>query len=231
MTTVNSPEKWQFLINVSDSITNGRITVQDGARTATMGSRITIAIEPATYFHLASLYYIANGATRDIYPNYNEDSQTCAFDMPTGDITIFATFEVYLRKINIAAVPPEGGTVTSEPPNTAVPDSEIKANVTVNPGYRLIKDKDKGFESFFARDNYGEINWLAPPSDIFIMPDSDITLNALFERVYTASVNVNKDIAAITSATRKERRPPNSQKLKKSVYPSIFRIPIGRLNH
>jgi len=180
----NAPETWPFFISVSSSIKNGKITILENVKSATSGTQITLSVEPAVFYDLASLYYTANGTNHDIYPKYDEAKRTCIFSMPTGDTVVYGTFERYIRRIGVSVNIPEGGAVKSSPANTATPEQEVTVDVAINSGYRLIRDREKGFDSFFSLSNEGQINWLNPNRDSFLMPDSNVTLRALFERAY-----------------------------------------------
>ncbi|MCL2126881.1 MAG: hypothetical protein FWH38_01390, partial [Treponema sp.] len=196
-----------YRITISDQITNGKITVQDDIKSAEKGARITLIIKPDIYHKLATLIYTVNGASTDIYPRYNEAMQTCSITMPEGDMEIFGTFARQVHKLSIAVDPPEGGEVTSTPANTAITEDEVMADLTVNTGFRLKKDPDKGFDSFFAADTEGNVNWLEPPSDSFIMPDSDVTIYALLEKVYSVTIFTSDPSIANISLRNAEGAP------------------------
>ena len=187
------PDNALYRLAVSREISNGKITIKDDIKTATKGTPITLSIEPAVYFQLATLEYFTNGNFYDIYSNYDELTQTCVFAMPGGDTEIYGTFQRYIRKINVFVDPPGSAAISTSPANNASPEEEVTVNLSVNPGYRLVTDREKGFESFFSLSDQGQINWLDAPNDSFYMPDSNITINALSERVYSIEVLGTRD--------------------------------------
>ena len=174
-----------YRISVSNTISNGKISIVDNVKSAAKGTKITLFVEPAAFHELASLVYITGGKEYDIFLLLDVRTQTCVFSMPGGDTVISGTFERYLRRIETIVDPPGGGSIVSVPANTAVPENEVEVSVTTNIGYRLQKDREKGFDRFYSVSDEGQINWLAPPKDSFIMPDSNVTINARFEKIYT----------------------------------------------
>ena len=76
--TENGPYK----ISVSTTITNGKIAIEDNVASAIKDTKITLSITPDVYFDLATLYLATNGKNTDIYPSYDEESQTCTFPCP-----------------------------------------------------------------------------------------------------------------------------------------------------
>jgi len=114
-----------YKIAVSDDITNGKITVKDDLKMADRGTQITLLIEPNYYYELASVGYMTGGRTYNIYSNYNETTQECTFTMPSADIEVIGRFDRYFRRIYTNVNPSGGGSITTEPANTAIPMEKL----------------------------------------------------------------------------------------------------------
>ncbi|MCL2880144.1 MAG: hypothetical protein FWF29_07865, partial [Treponema sp.] len=188
-----------YQLTVSNTITNGTITVKDNIKTATANTPITLIIAPDPFFELDTLVYTIDNKPYSIRRSYNEETQTCTFTMPDGNTEVSGTFERLIRRIYTNVTPPQGGTLTTVPADTTIPGDLVSVELAANDGYRLTKDSDKAFANFFSLSDDGSVNWLSPPADSFFMPDSNVTVTAMFERVYSVQIfTANDDIATIT---------------------------------
>ena len=115
---------------------------------------------------------------------------TLTFDMPHEDVD----FDVVYEKIDysITNTPTEGGTVTTDPANTAVLDETVKVHVKPNTGYQLKNltvTYDNGEKSCKLTQDKKDANEFT-----FTMPAAGVTVTAEFETVtynVTAELNGN----------------------------------------
>lgn len=78
-------------ITVDSAITNGTVTAPE---TATVGETVTVTVAPAEGYELERLYYKIKDNANEIDILKTNDAYT--FEMPSNDVTIYATFKAAL---------------------------------------------------------------------------------------------------------------------------------------
>ncbi len=163
-----------YAITVSPTIANGKVTVD--FESAQAGEIVTITVI------CAEGYRLQNGSLRCNGTQYivAEDG-TCKFAMPEEDVFISATFEAFVEQetyynIHIVDDIPNGLITASA--SSAIEGSTITVFVFPDDGFSLKNGTLKYNSTAISRIN-GQFE--------FVMPASDVTLSAIFERAGTAT--------------------------------------------
>lgn len=157
--TVNEPE-------------NGTVTVDPDKYTE--GETVTLTVNPVSGYKLSQLT-VMNGETPvEVTPSENN---TYTFTMPEGDVTVNVTFEKITYAINIGTF--EGGSVSSDVATAAEGDT-VTLTVATTGIYQL-----KSITVKYGEDQTVDFTESSTVTGIykFLMPASDVTVEATFEEV------------------------------------------------
>ena len=155
-------EKQKYSVTVDSSIKNGSVTVDK--TTATEGDTVTVTPKPNQGFEVDRIT-VTNTAT-----NQSLQLTGNTFKMPSANVTVSATFkpiQTQRHKVNIGTF--SGGSVTANV-TEAAKDETVTLTVTPQEGYRL-KSLTAGNQAIPITGPY-----------VFTMPDSDVTVTAVFEK-------------------------------------------------
>ncbi len=181
----------------SSNIENGEIlfffginSPQDSLQ-ASKGTTVSILVLPNVGFEVDTLTASASGKNLTIYEN--------TFAMPEEDVTVGATFKASASSYTVKSSEKQNGNVLfsvgSRSPETSVSVAKgttVAINATPDSGYALY--------SLTVKDASGkEIQVM---QNTFAMPESDVTVNAVFKKIYTITLNKN-DHGYITVETPK----------------------------
>ncbi|MBR3542707.1 MAG: hypothetical protein IKN82_03295 [Treponema sp.] len=166
------------LYNVSASETqNGKIQFsangsdpQDTCQAA-KGTTVTIFVLPNEGYEIDTLAASAGGNELAINGS--------AFAMPEGDVTVSATFKPVIKTYTVAIGTMTGGSVTVSPGTSVAAGTTVTLNPTPDNGYVL--------DSLTVKDASG--NEILVTRNAFEMPQSDVTVSAVFKKIYTITIN------------------------------------------
>ncbi len=151
---------------------NGSISCPNAAD---YGQTVTISVNPATNYHLASLS-VKDTANNEIAVNENYE-----FTMPGCDVTISATFS-NIYTINIATA--ANGSITTSPANEAAVRSMIRIIAAPAEGYQLTSVSVIGEDNSII-DVRG--------NSLFVMPAQNVTITPVFELLPTTEYAITID--------------------------------------
>ena len=161
---------WQYaattyVVNISEDIEHGTVTATPAFGDA--GTTITLTVTPATAYGLDELIVTCDGEEIDLAI----EDDTYTFEMPEGNVEVYATFEQYAY-IVIISDDIEGGTVTATP---AFADAGTTITLTVTPatGYELD-------ELIVTCDGANVPVTSANGAYTFVMPEGDVVVTAIF---------------------------------------------------
>ena len=138
---------------------NGRV---EANATAIIGEEVTLTIMPDIGYALSSLTVNGEDVTAQVADG------AYSFAMPAGDVTVSAEFEIADYGITISSV--TGGTVTAQA--TAHHGETVALTVSEEAGYIL--------DEILVMDAAGNGVSVDMGNYIFIMPPSDVTVEAVF---------------------------------------------------
>ena len=181
------------LYNVSASETqNGKIQFsangsdpQDSCKAA-KGTTVTIFVLPNEGYEIDALAASAGGNELTINGS--------AFAMPEADVTVSATFKPVIKTYTVAIGTMTGGSVTASPGTSVAAGTTVTLNPTADSGYV--------FDSLTVKDASG--NDVLTQRNAFRMPQSDVTVSAVFKKIYTITINkpTNGNIGVVTPRGR-----------------------------
>lgn len=181
------------LYNVSASETqNGKIQFsangsdpQDSCQAA-KGTTVTIFVLPNEGYEIDTLAASAGGNELTINGS--------AFAMPEADVTVSATFKPVIKTYTVAIGTMTGGSVTASPGTSVAAGTTVTLNPTADSGYVL--------DSLTVKDASG--NEILVTRNAFKMPQSDVTVSAVFKKIYTITINkpTNGNIGVVTPRGR-----------------------------
>jgi hypothetical protein len=181
------------LYNVSASETqNGKIQFsangsdpQDTCKAA-KGTTVTIFVLPNEGYEIDMLAASAGGNNLTINGS--------AFAMPEADVTVSATFKPVIKTYTVAIGTMTGGSVTASPGTSVAAGTTVTLNPTADSGYVL--------DSLTVKDASG--NDVLTQRNAFEMPQSDVTVSAVFKKIYTITINkpTNGNIGVVTPRGR-----------------------------
>ena len=169
--------KIQFSANGSDP--------QDSCKAA-KGTTVTIFVLPNEGYEIDTLAASAGGNNLTINGS--------AFAMPEGDVTVSATFKPVIKTYTVAIGTMTGGSVTASPGTSVAAGTTVTLNPTADSGYVL--------DSLTVKDASG--NDVLAQQNAFAMPQSDVTVTAVFKKIYTITINKpeNGNIGVVTPRGR-----------------------------
>ncbi len=181
------------LYNVSASETqNGKIQFsangsdpQDTCKAA-KGTTVTIFVLPNEGYEIDTLAASAGGNNLTINGS--------AFAMPEADVTVSATFKPVIKTYTVAIGTMTGGSVTASPGTSVAAGTTVTLNPTADSGYVL--------DSLTVKDASG--NDVLAQQNAFAMPQSDVTVTAVFKKIYKITINKpeNGNIGVVTPRGR-----------------------------
>ncbi len=181
------------LYNVSASETqNGKIQFsangsdpQDSCKAA-KGTTVTIFVLPNEGYEIDTL--AASAGANELAINGS------AFAMPEGDVTVSATFKPVIKTYTVAIGTMTGGSVTASPGTSVAAGTTVTLNPTADSGYVL--------DSLTVKDASGSD--VLTQQNAFAMPQSDVTVTAVFKKIYTITINkpTNGNIGVVTPRGR-----------------------------
>lgn len=188
-----SLKKTITLYNVSASETqNGKIQFsangsdpQDSCQAA-KGTTVTIFVLPNEGYEIDTLAASAGGNELAINGS--------AFAMPEADVTVSATFKPVIKTYTVAIGTMTGGSVTASPGTSVAAGTTVTLNPMPDNGYVL--------DSLTVKDASG--NEILVIRNAFEMPQSDVTVSAVFKKIYTITINkpTNGNIGVATPRGR-----------------------------
>ncbi|MBO4546749.1 MAG: hypothetical protein J5700_04135, partial [Treponema sp.] len=181
------------LYNVSASETqNGKIQFsangsdpQDSCQAA-KGTTVTIFVLPNEGYEIDMLAASAGGNELAINGS--------AFAMPEADVTVSATFKPVIKTYTVAIGTMTGGSVTASPGMSVAAGTTVTLTPAADSGYVL--------DSLTVKDASG--NDVLAQRNAFAMPQSDVTVTAVFKKIYTITINkpTNGNIGVVTPRGR-----------------------------
>jgi len=164
-----------YLIITALGITNG--SVVSNVTSAEAGNTITLKITPNDGYRLksGSLHVTQTGGSQTVAVTDNK------FTMPAYDVTVSAVFEAITYNVTIAGGI-TGGTVTVNH-LTAVIGTTIELTITPNAGF-IFK------AGTLSVTQTGSAQTVIVNNNAFIMPASDVTVTAQFEKLPDNSISV-----------------------------------------
>ena len=154
--------KIQFSANGSDP--------QDSCQAA-KGTTVTIFVLPNEGYEIDTLAASAGGNELTINGS--------SFAMPEADVTVSATFKPVIKTYTVAIGTMTGGSVTASPETSVAAGTTVTLNPTADSGYVL--------DSLTVKDASG--NDVLAQRNAFAMPQSDVTVTAVFKKIYTITIN------------------------------------------
>lgn len=169
--------KIQFSANGSDP--------QDSCQAA-KGTTVTIFVLPNEGYEIDTLAASAGGNELAINGS--------AFAMPEADVTVSATFKPVIKTYTVAIGTMTGGSVTASPGTSVAAGTTVTLNPTADSGYVL--------DSLTVKDASGSD--VLTQQNAFAMPQSDVTVSAVFKKIYTITINkpTNGNIGVVTPRGR-----------------------------
>lgn len=186
-------KKTTTLYNVSASETqNGKIQFsangsdpQDSCQAA-KGTTVTIFVLPNEGYEIDTLAASAGGNNLTINGS--------AFAMPEGNVTVSATFKPVIKTYTVAIGTMTGGSVTASPGTSVAAGTTVTLTPAADSGYV--------FDSLTVKDASG--NDVLAQQNAFAMPQSDVTVTAVFKKIYKITINKpeNGNIGVVTPRGR-----------------------------
>jgi hypothetical protein len=165
-----SPDTYSISV---DSPSHG--TINPDPVSAVEGTTVTLTVTPEEGYALKSGSLKYNDGSVD--HAIDESGPTYTFTMPAANIIVSAEFEAIVYTISLPS--PANGSVSANPAS-AVAGTTITLTVTPDTGYTL---KEGSLKYNDRRDHV-----ISGPSYSFTMPASDVTVSAVFERLYIITV-------------------------------------------
>lgn len=202
-------------VTINNSV-NGKVTTESTLVKKDTSVNLTVTPDPG--YELDTLTVLGDNGPVDV--------QGTSFTMPDSDVTVTATFKEKTYKVNIGTF--NGGSVTANV-TEAAKDEKVILTVTPQEGYKL-KSLTAGNKAIPIAGPYE-----------FIMPDSDVTVTAEFEKIAPQPTKHKIDIytsaggevtAVPTTASKGEKvtldvKPEANYKLKSlSVTDQQGRVPV-----
>ena len=166
-----------YTVTLPETIENGAVTIEGDKTSFTERETVTLNVTPAEGYELDTL--TVNGV--DVTANVADGKYS--FPMGTADVEIAATFKKITYAIEIGTF--EGGTVTADV-ETAAKGDTVTLTVATTGKYQLKSIAVKDAES-----NLVEFTETGLTVYKFVMPASEVTVEAVFEEVLTTSAAIS----------------------------------------
>ena len=167
-----------YTVTLREPFENGAVTIEGDKTSFTEGETVTLKVTPDEGYELDTL--TVNGV--DVAANVAEGKYS--FPMGDADVEVAATFKKITYAIEIGTF--EGGSVSADV-ETAAEGDTVTLTVTTTGKYQL-----KSIIVMDAEDRTVAFTESGVVSGIykFIMPASDVTVEAVFEEVLTTSADI-----------------------------------------
>ena len=182
--------EYKTVYNVSVDDGKGTILVNGmaGSR-ALAGDEITVTETGTDEHHLFSSWQLTS-STALVEPSENwQTSKTFTFKMPAGNVTLKAD---YKQLYNLTVT---GGTIVDESSDTGKPSGVYLPGTQVTVHFTESTDIAKQFKQWTGGENITNAdpdNWQNSKRFTFTMPDSAVTLTAVYRETYHLSEYTNK---------------------------------------
>ena len=178
--SVPAPPVYNILTSV-DPAGAGVITAPEGS---IAGATINFTVTPNGGYDIDNVEVcLRNG---EILPLTNNGNGNYSFTMPEGDVTIYGDFVKVAYHVATVCVPPEGGEIHFSGASNYewLPAGQsVQFTINRNTGYNLSSVT----LSYVDENNEPQTRILRPELGIydFTMPAADVTITAVFERVFS----------------------------------------------
>lgn len=171
---------WSTVVRKEYSVTvnaaeNGTVTASSA--TAAKDETVQLSVDADEGYELDTLTVMQGETAVDVAEDHT-------FVMPAGHVTVTATFKAAEKAYNITINESENGTVVAMVGDQQVTSAHHNDNVT------LVVTPTEGYALDALTVSYVDEN--GDPQTVsyndtytFVMPDSDVTVTAVFEKVYT----------------------------------------------
>ena len=169
----------------SSGIENGEISFYIGSNSpqnslqASKGTTVSILLLPNGGFEVDTLTATsASGKNLTIYEN--------TFAMPEEDVTVGATFKASASSYTVKSSETQNGNVMFSVGNRS-PETSLAVAKGTTVAIKATPDSGYAFYSLTVKDASGkEIQVM---QNTFAMPESDVTVTAVFKKIYTITIN------------------------------------------
>jgi hypothetical protein len=167
-----------YTVTLPETFENGAVTVEGGKTSFTENETVTLNVTPVEGYELDKLIVDGNDVTANVVEG------KYSFPMGSADVEIAATFKKITYAIEIGTF--EGGSVTADV-ETAAEGDTVTLTVATTGKYQL--------KSIVVRDAEGNLVDFTESGVVsgiykFIMPASDVTVEAEFEEILTTSADI-----------------------------------------
>lgn len=170
----------------SSDIENGEILFFFGSNSpqdslqASKGTTVSILVLPNGGFEVDTLTASASGKELAIYEN--------TFAMPEEDVTVGATFKASASSYTVKSSENQNGNVLFSVGNRS-PETSVSVAKGTTVAIKATPDSGYALYSLTVKDaSEKEIQVM---QNTFAMPESDVTVNAVFKKIYTITLNKN----------------------------------------
>ena len=169
-----------YTVSIAEGIENG--TVAADIEQVEEGEKVKVSAIPAEGYQLASVSVMAGEEAVEVA------AEDTSFVMPASDVTVSATFELIPTYAVAIAEGIENGTVTAAVEQAQAGD-KVALTVTPAEGYQLVSISVKA----------GEEDVEVAADTTFIMPASDVTVSATFEKIPVPEFDIDKEFTSLES--------------------------------
>ena len=168
--------KETYTVTLPETFENGAVTVEGGKTSFTENETVTLNITSAEGYELDKLTVNGEDVTADVVDG------KYSFPMGSADVEVTATFKKMTYAIEIGTF--EGGTVTADV-ETAAEGDTVTLTITTTGKYQL-----KSIAVWDAENEPVEFTETGLTVYKFVMPASEVTVEAVFEEVLTTSADI-----------------------------------------
>ena len=168
--------KETYTVTLPETFVNGAVTVEGDKTSFTENETVTLNITSAEGYELDKLTVNGEDVTADVVDG------KYSFPMGSADVEVTATFKKITYAIEIDTV--GGGSVTADV-ETAAEGDTVTLTVTTTGKYQL-----KSIAVWDAENNRVEFTETGLTVYKFVMPASEVTVEAVFEEVLTTSADI-----------------------------------------
>ena len=169
-----------YTVSIAEGIENG--TVAADIEQVEEGEKVKVSAIPAEGYQLASVSVMAGEEAVEVA------AEDTSFVMPASDVTVSATFELIPTYAVAIAEGIENGTVAAAVEQAQAGD-KVALTVTPAEGYQLVSISVKA----------GEEDVEVAADTTFIMPASDVTVSATFEKIPVPEFDIDKEFTSLES--------------------------------
>ena len=177
--TVNADPPVYYTITAADGISNGTVTADK--TTAKKDETVTLTLTAADGYGIGTIS-VKDASNNDIATTEVVTGTKYTFKMPEGDVTVNAVFKkVYTITISDGI---ENGTVAADKA-TAKSDETVTLTLTAADGYEI----DTISVNDASNNDIATTTVTAGEAYTFVMPESNVTVSAVFKKIYTITVS------------------------------------------